>query len=256
MSRNIIAIIQARTGSSRLFGKVLRKISNKTVIEHIYNRVSSVKSIKKTFLATTILENDIEIIKICSKKKIPTFIGSVNDVLDRYYQLSKLIKPSHIVRITADCPVIDPKIIKKVINVHLKGNYDYTCNTMEIPYPDGQDVEIFKFSSLKKAWLNARLASEREHVTPYIKFNEKLFKIKKIFSKKKYSNFRWTLDEKEDLKLIKIFYNKLYKKNKFFGMKEILDLIQKNKKLTSINSMHIREEGYANSLLNDYYIKT
>lgn len=252
---NIIAIIQARTGSTRLPGKVLKQIKRKTILQHIYERVSSVNLIKKTFIATTILDEDVKILKLCLKKKIPFFVGSVNDVLDRYYQLAKLIKPIHIVRITADCPVIDPRVINKIIKIHLEGQFDYTCNNMEIPFPDGQDVEVFKFIALKEAWKKAKLASDREHVTPYIKFNDNFFKIKKVLSTAKYSKLRWTLDEKEDFKLIKIFYEKLYDKNKYFGMKELLSLISKNKNLNLINQMYLREEGYKKSLLNDYYVR-
>lgn len=251
MTIKVLAVIQARTNSSRLPGKVLVSIKGKTVIQHVYDRVSSAKLIDKTFVATTILDGDQELVKICMNNNINIFRGSSEDVLERYFQLSKLINPTHVVRITADCPVIDPVVIDDVVKIHLEGDYDYTSNTLDKPFPDGQDVEIFKFSALKKAFQNATMSSEREHVTPYIKFNEKLFKIKKILSEKDYQKYRWTLDEKEDLKIIKIFFDKLHHKKPFFGMYDILELYKNNQDLMKINNMHSREEGYKKSLLND-----
>lgn len=251
MSIKVLAIIQARTNSSRLPGKVLISINKKKIIQHVYDRVSSAKLIDKTYVATTILDSDLELVKVCSKKNINIFCGSSDDVLDRYFQLAKLIKPIHVVRITADCPVIDPLVIDHIIQIHLDGNYDYTSNTLINPFPDGQDVEIFKFSALENAFKNTKMLSEREHVTPYIKFNEKLFNIKKVLSEKDYKKYRWTLDEKEDLEVIKFIYDKLYSKNPLFGMDDILKLYRKNKGLVKINSMYTREEGYKRSLLND-----
>ncbi len=251
----IISIIQARAGSSRLPGKVLIKIQDKTVLNHVVSRVSCSKYIDDTFVATTILEKDLKVVEECSNNGFRVFCGSENDVLDRYYQIAKIIKPQHIVRITADCPVIDPNVIDLVIREHIESNADYTSNTLEVPYPDGQDVEVFSFYALKTAWENATLASEREHVTPFIKFNEDEFKIHKVFSNKEFSKMRWTLDEKEDLELIKIFYEKLYSKNNIFSMNDILKLIEREPVLLNINDMHIREAGYFKSLENDYLVK-
>lgn len=255
MSVEILSIIQARTGSSRLPKKVLFEIEGIPVIRHVYNRVSSSKLIDSTFVATTDLLEDDGLVFFCEANEIPVFRGSSSNVLDRFYQLAKLINPKYIVRITSDCPVIDPQVIDHIIEEHLKGNFDYTSNTLEIPYPDGQDVEIFNFSSLENAWRNARLASDLEHVTPYIKLNENKFRINKVLSKKSYSKYRWTLDEKEDFELMKEFYKELYRENPLFGMKELLKLNFEKPHLQKINSMHHREEGYKKSLENDYLVK-
>ena len=242
MHDNIVAVIQARTDSTRLPGKVMTKLKDKPVISHVYNRVSASRLVSKTFVATTILDSDNNLAQYCKNNNI-------------YYQLCKSLMVGHIVRITADCPVIDPKVIDHIIKIHIDGNYDYTSNTLEIPYPDGQDVEVFKFSSLEKAWKESKLASEREHVTPYIKFNEDIFHIKKVFLEEDCSFYRWTLDEKEDLELLEVFFEKLYDKNPCFGMEDLILLNRENKDLLRINKMHIREEGYRKSLKNDYSIK-
>tara|TARA_B100000579_G_C22788850_1_gene833365 strand:- start:412 stop:1176 length:765 start_codon:yes stop_codon:yes gene_type:complete len=254
MDHKIIAIIQARSGSTRLPGKVLLDLQGKSVIQHVADRVSASKLVDKTYVATTLLEEDLAIVRECSKIGVGIFCGSKDDVLDRYYQLAKIAKPKHIVRITADCPVIDPQVIDHVITKHLEADADYTSNTLEVPYPDGQDVEVFKFSALNKAWKSSSLASEREHVTPYIKFNEDEFKIEKVLASEEHSKYRWTLDEIEDFKLISIFYDELYSKNSLFSMKDILELHKHKKSLFHINSMHIREEGYRKSLENDKVI--
>ena len=250
----ILAIIQARTGSTRLPGKVLLNIKGRTVINHVVTRVSASRCIDDVVVATTLLDQDIKLVSECAKLGVRVYCGSEQDVLDRYYQVSKILEPDHIVRITADCPVIDPMVIDLVVKKHLETDADYTSNTLDIPFPDGQDVEVFKMSALKSAWCNANLASEREHVTPFIKLDQKTFKISKVLSKKHYSEMRWTLDEKEDLELISILFEKLYDFDPLFSMEDILNVFDRDSSLSSINNMHIREEGYRKSLRNDYII--
>ena len=250
----ILAIIQARTGSTRLPGKVLLHVEGKSIISHVVERVAAANLIDNLVVATTLNEGDVELVREVSALKHLVFCGSEDDVLDRYYQVAKHFQPKHIVRITADCPLIDPQVIDLVISQHLKSDADYTSNTLDIPYPDGQDVEVFKLESLNKAWKEARLASEREHVTPFIKLNEVDFNIKKVLSDEELSSMRWTLDEPEDLELITIIFKKLYGKNKLFSMKDVINLYKEDKSLKEINKMHIREEGYRKSLENDHYI--
>jgi len=251
----ILAIIQARVGSTRLPGKVLLDIRGKTVINHVVTRVSASNLIDDVVVATTLLDGDVALVKECAGLGVKVFCGSEQDVLDRYYQVTKILLPDHIVRITADCPVIDPKVIDLVVTEHLATGADYTSNTLDIPYPDGQDVEVFKYSALELAWSNAVLASEREHVTPFIKLNEKTFNVHKILGIKSHSDMRWTLDEKEDLELISILFDRLFDIDSLFSMEDILAVFQSEEGLMSINSMHIREEGYRKSLEHDYIIK-
>ena len=164
---SVVAIIQARTGSTRLPEKVLLDLEGQPVLSHIIKRVNASKLVTGILVATTVRKEDLAIVRLCSNANTRVFCGSENDVLDRYYQAAKLLEADNIVRITADCPLIDPSIIDEVVALHLKEKSDYTSNTMEESYPDGLDVEIFRFEALKKAWENACLASEREHVTPY-----------------------------------------------------------------------------------------
>jgi len=243
----IIAIIQARLGSTRLPGKVLLNLEGRTVLEHVIGRVRSSKLVNDVIVATTINKEDLEIVKLCASLGISVYCGSVDDVLDRYYQTARLFKTDHIVRITSDCPMIDPKIIDEVVKLHLSEKADYTSNTLKETFPDGQDTEIFTFNALKEAWNNANLASEREHVTPYIRKNPS-FKHVNLEYNEDLSQKRWTLDNPEDYEFIKIIYENLYTKNPFFGMKEILKFTNENPEIEKINNSINRNEGYLKSL--------
>ncbi|PIS09203.1 hypothetical protein COT75_03000 [Candidatus Beckwithbacteria bacterium CG10_big_fil_rev_8_21_14_0_10_34_10] len=252
---NILAVIQARTGSTRLPNKVLFKLEDKTVLEHVVNRVKKSKNIDEVIVATSIKKEDLRIVKLCAQKKTRVFCGSENDVLDRYYQLARLLKPKHVVRITADCPLIDWKIIDKTIDKYQKAKADYISNASPPTYPDGLDTEVFSFKVLKNCWQNARLFSEREHVTPYIRKNKNKFKICSFKNKNNLSDKRWTLDEKEDYIFLKKIYQNLYSKKNFFDMNDILKFLEKNPKLERINSYINRNEGSLRSLKKDRVIE-
>ena len=245
------AIIQARVSSTRLPQKVIKKIEGKTVLEHLILRAKKVKNCDKVILATTDKKDDDVLGKIAKELNVLAFRGSENDVLDRYYQAAKLFKIDPIVRITADCPLLDPKIVEKVIDFYFSGNYDYISNTHPPTFPNGMDVEIFNFKSLEKSWKKAKLRSEREHVTPYIFKNPKLFKIGNITYEKDFSHLRLTLDEKEDLILIRKIYKELYPKNPFFGLEQVLELFKRKPELIEINQHIKRDEGYLKSLKED-----
>lgn len=251
MSVKNLAIIQARIGSTRLPGKVMLKIYKKTILEHVINRVKKSRLIDLIVVATTLSVKDMKIVKLCSSKNILVYCGESDDVLDRFYQVAKIIKPKNIIRITSDCPLIDSKIIDNVISAHLKSKADYTANTFLERFPDGEDVEVFKYSALQKAWEKAKLESEREHVTPFLRKHPEIFKHKSVVSKDDYHNKRWTLDEKKDFVFIKNIYKFLYLKNNFFGMKEILNLLKLHPELENINSKIIRNEGYGKSFRKD-----
>jgi len=251
----ILLIIQARTGSTRLPSKVLLNLEGKTVLEQVIRRVKASKLTTYTVIATTISKSDLPILEICIKNQLQVFCGSENDVLDRFYQAAKLFSPDHIVRITADCPIIDPSVIDNVIDVHLKQNNDYTSNTISETFPDGEDVEVFTFAALKNAWENSTLMSEREHVTPFIRKNGNTFKIGNVSYTQNLYDKRWTLDNPEDYEFIKNIYSKLYKQNELFGMREVLNLLQENPELEKINSKIPRNLGYIKSINNDREIK-
>jgi spore coat polysaccharide biosynthesis protein SpsF len=252
---NILAVIQARLGSTRLPGKVLLGLEGKTVLEHVALRVKASRFVDKVIVATTLSPEDRKIVVLCKSCGIAVFCGSTEDVLDRFYQAVLPINPSHIVRITGDCPLMDPKVIDEVIKQHLAEKSDYTTNTLKETYPDGEDVEIFTFTALQKAWENARLSSEREHVTPYIRKNPVLFKLASVENKEDLGSKRWTIDNPEDYEFIKKIYKALYKKNNLFGADEILAFLKRNPELEKINQHIIRNEGYAKSLEDDKTMK-
>lgn len=249
--KNITAVIQARIGSKRLPAKVLLKIQGRTILEHVIERVRKSKLIDEAVVATTILEEDLKIVNLCSKIGIRVYCGSENDVLDRYFQAARLLSAKHIVRITADCPLMDPEIIDKVIRLHFSKKADYTSNIITETFPDGEDVEIFTFKALCKAWKKARLYSEREHVTSYIRKNPDLFKLVNMENKEDFSDKRWTLDEKVDYEFIKLIYRNLYRKNRLFGMDEVLRLLDTHPEYENINNKIKRNEGYIKSLKKD-----
>lgn len=164
----ITAIIQARMGSTRFPGKVLKEILGKSILWHLISRIEKAKLINEIVIATTKNEIDRPILKFAEENGIKSYAGSEEDVLDRYYQAAKKFSADPIVRITADCPLMDPEVIDSVVQFYLDNKYDYVANTLEpITFPDGMDVEVFSFKNLEKIWKEAILPSQREHVTFY-----------------------------------------------------------------------------------------
>jgi len=245
---NIVAIIQARIGSTRLPGKVLMDLEGKTVLERVIERVKASK-VDNVIVATTISDKDDGIENLCKKIGVKVYRGSEEDVLDRYYNAAKLCNAEHVVRITSDCPLMDYRIIDLVINEYFENKSEYT--NMEETFPDGEDVEIFTFFALGKAWKEAKLSSEREHVTPYIRKNPNLFKLYNVKNSEDLKDYRWTLDTKRDYEFIKIVYENLFSIDPFFGMKDILNLLKKKPEIMDINKDIIRNEGYLKSLRED-----
>lgn len=247
---NNLAIIQARMGSSRLPNKVLMNLEGKTVLERVMERVAKAELVDEVIVATTIETRDLEIVRLCANKGIRVFCGSENDVLDRYYQVAKLIKPKNIIRITADCPLIDPKVIDMVIKEHNTENYDYTSNALLETFPDGEDVEAFKFSILQESWYEAKLASQREHVTQYIIHNDKYVKMN-VTDSRMLGEKRWTLDDNKDYNFILKVYEELFKDNENFSMEDILNLLKIKPEIEDLNKGTIRNEGLLKSLSKD-----
>ena len=250
---NSIAIIQARMSSTRLPGKVLNLLAEKPVLDHVVRRVQQSKYIKKVVVATSIDESDNLIENWCKQNNINCYRGSLNDVLDRFYQAAKIYNAENILRITADCPVIDHEIIDEVIERHIKGGFDYYGLKGE--FPDGLDCTMITFKALSIAWENSKLDSEREHVGPYIEKHPELFKLGGYEKFKNLNHLRWTLDEPNDYEFLKIVFDELYEINNFFGHEFILDLLKQKPNLNDINSKIIRNEGYLNSIKNDKIIK-
>lgn len=246
-----LAIIQARLGSTRLPGKTLLDLLGKPILQHVVERVSSASLVDGVIVATTTNEEDKKIIEVCTQLNVNVYAGSTEDVLDRFFQAAKYFPAENIVRITADCPLADPVVIDSVVSLHFQSKADYTSNVLEEVYPDGEDVEVFTFAALERAWRETKMKSEREHVTLYFRQHPELFKLQQKGYHQNLHGKRWTVDEPADYEFIKAVYNKLYTKNPLFGMKDVLCLLEKHPELEQINAGFLRDEGLIKSLKND-----
>jgi spore coat polysaccharide biosynthesis protein SpsF (cytidylyltransferase family) len=244
----IVAIIQARMGSTRLPGKTLMPLAGQPLLGHILDRVRASRRIHEMLVATTTDSADSEIVEFARGKGCDTYCGSAYDVLDRYYQAALQAKADVIVRITADDPFKDPAVIDLIVEALLAApELDYASNTLEPTFPEGLDVEAFTWSALEDAWKDAQLPSEREHVTPYIWKHPERFSIENVRHSSDLSRLRWTLDYESDYKFAVEIYSRLYH-GQVFGMDEILELLSNEPKLQAINSKVLRNAGYLASL--------
>ena len=249
---DVLVITQARTGSTRLPGKVLKTIQGKSLLEIHINRILQAKNISKLVIATTTEKPDDAIVEIAEKTGVDYFRGSVNDVLDRFYQAAKQYEPEWVVRLTSDCPLIDPILIDAVVEKTKSENLDYCSNTLEELFPDGQDIEVFKYSGFVKAWKDAKLKSEREHVTPFIKKNSTyigghLFKSDNYSCQSNYNKVRLTVDEPNDFEVIKYLVNKLGFDAGWLDYTQ--EYLQSG--ISNLNSNIVRNEGYQKSVKGD-----
>lgn len=248
----IFIVTQARVGSSRFPKKVLKKIGKETMLSLHLKRLQKSKLATKIIVATTHEIGADKIISISEKLGVSSFQGSTQDVLDRFYKSVVNEKPDFIVRVTSDCPLIDPSLVDNVIEMTINNKLDYGANILKEEFPDGQDVEVFTFNALKKAWEEATLPSDREHVTPYIRknssFNQgQLFESKNFDAPNNYNHLRMTVDEPADLETIKILIDKLGDNETWETYSEYI--IQNNSKLKSQSI--VRNEGYLKSLNKD-----
>ena len=242
-------IIQARMGSTRLPGKVLEELeAGKSCLEYVIQQLEDVFDIKNMVIATTFLEEDDVIEKFCVERGINVFRGEPKNVLDRYYNCAKEFSIQNIVRITSDCPLIDPKIVLELIKKMKTGEFDYVSNVLNRTFPIGLDTEIFTFHALEQSWKVAQLQSEKEHVTPFIKKNPKSFKQYNLESDKNNSNIRVTLDVPEDLMLIRNIVSKI--SNRPILYKDLMELFEREPEILAINK-NIKHDGYERSLRED-----
>ena len=236
--------------STRLPGKVLMKLDKKhTVLDYLINQLKHSKLLGKIIIATTNLEEDNAIVNFAKKNEIEYFRGESDDVLDRYYQCAKNFSSDNILRITADNPLIDPTVIDDLIINYQKSSCDYASTNLARTYPFGIDAEIFSFNTLEKTWKNAILPSEREHVSPYMKKNSKIFKQFNLRNKIKVPLVRLTIDREVDLELFRIVISKIT--DRPILMNNILELYNNEPKLFEINSHMDPLEGYNKSLKYD-----
>jgi len=237
--KKIIIIIQARMGSSRLPGKVLKKIEGRSMLWHIIDRLSFCHEIDEIVLTIPDTEENDILEKFAKSHKTKFYRGEEKDVLARYYRTAKKFKGDLIVRITSDCPLISPKIVDLVIQQHINSDVDYTSNVIERTFPRGMDIEVFSFNILRESFEKADQPYQREHVTPYISENPSKFKLQNIKAKDKLNHpeFRLTVDTEEDFKLIQEIYKHLYNPGKLFLIEEVVDLLKNNSELAKINAL-------------------
>lgn len=254
MSNKVVAIIQGRMSSSRLLGKILADIAGQPMLTRVFTRTSRAKTLDEVIFATTTDASDDPVVEYCDFSGIPFTRGSLFDVLDRYYQAALQARADVVVRITADCPVIDPTLIDDVVNTLLEDEYDFVCNRLPPPYPRtypiGLDVEACTFKVLKKAWKEAKEPQHREHAMPYFYEGVKLtcqnrtletgtsprgFNIALLHHTTDFGDYRWTVDTPEDLEFMRQVYSHFDGRDDF-TWKEVLDLVHDNPELIEINA--------------------
>ncbi|HKY55365.1 MAG TPA: glycosyltransferase family protein [Anaerolineales bacterium] len=254
MKPRVIAIIQGRMNSSRLPGKILADIAGQPMLQRVFLRTARAATVTETIFATTTDASDNPVAEYCDFSGIPCTRGSQFDVLDRYYQTAKQAKADIVVRITADCPVIDPSLIDNVIHTLLEDEFDFVCNRLPPPYhrtyPIGLDVEACTFNVLEKAWKEAKEPQHREHAMPYLYEGVELitdnrslqtgasprgFNIALLHHTTDFGDYRWTVDTLEDLEFMRQVYSRFNGRDDF-SWKEVLDLVHKEPQLMQINA--------------------
>jgi spore coat polysaccharide biosynthesis protein SpsF len=237
----IVAIVQARMGSSRLPRKVLKDLGGATVLDRVLNRLGRSRLIQESLVATTTEPGDDAIVEHCERTGRKIFRGSEQDVLDRYYQAAKYMDADAVVRITSDCPVIDPEVTDATIRAFLDRRADYASNTLVRSFPRGLDTEVMTMQALDRAWGESRKPHQREHVTPYIYEHPDEFKLHGIENETDCSQHRWTVDTPEDLQLLQAIYARFGGRDDF-GWREVLELVEGDPSLAEINS-HIPQKA-------------
>lgn len=232
----IVAIIQTRMGSTRLPRKIMKNIVDKPMLQHVINRLSKSQLINEIIVAIA-QEKNTPLPKIVEKFGVKSFGGNREDVLDRYYQTAKAYKIDVVVRVTSDCPLIDPEVVDRVIAFYLKHKdiVDYVSNNLKCSYPRGLDTEVFSSGVLERTWREANEPYQREHVTPYIYEHPEIFCLANIENSENLSYMRWTVDEQRDLKFVREVYKRLYKEGEIFLMEDILTLLRREPRLMEIN---------------------
>lgn len=238
-----VIIVQARMTSTRLPGKVLKEVLGKSLLEYQIERLKRVGRADEIVIATTVNDTDNPIIKLCQHLDIPFFRGSEHDVLARYYEAAKLHRADVIVRVTSDCPVIDPAVIDEAIRFYLDhiAEYDYVSNALTQSYPYGMAAEVFPFSVLEEAHREARAEPEREHVTPFVYMRPDRFRIGHVVHPENHSHHRWTVDTPEDFDLVRRIIETLYPVKPEFDTQDILALLERHPEWVEINA-HVRQK--------------
>lgn len=242
----VVAVTQARTGSTRLPGKVLRKIHGQTLLEIHLERIMRCSRVNEIVIATTNDEQDSEIVELCNHLNLPFYRGNEQDVLDRFYQSVKDMDATYVIRLTSDCPLIDPVLMDEVVAFTISNDLDYCTNTFIEHFPDGQDIEVFRFTALKEAWEKADKGYQREHVTPYIKENSSFmggaaFRADNFAAEDNYGDVRMTVDEQKDLDVLIELIDHLGLDRQW---KEYADHYRAMQHISQMNAHIKRNEGF------------
>lgn len=236
--------------STRLPGKVLLPLAGREVLAHIVDRLDACKTLDDVVVATSVHSSDDVLAKWCEHRGVSVFRGSLDDVLDRYYQCAVQVRADAVVRITADCPALDPTIVDDVVRGFKTGSFDLFYLGGE--FPDGLDCAVFSFSALQRAWREATLKSEREHVGPYVVNHPELFRLGSLEKFTGMAHHRWTLDEPRDLAFLQAVFERLQRKGGTpFFVQDILDLLAREPGLLQVNQGIVRNEGLIKSLATD-----
>jgi len=243
-----VAIIQARMGSTRLPGKVMRTLCGDTVLAHVISRVKACSLIDEVVVATTASLGDDIIAAEAERCRVRFYRGSEENVLERYYLAAKQYRADIVIRVTSDCPLLDPNLLADMLEMFANKRsvgtaMDYLSNSLIRSYPRGLDIEIFTFASLKKAHQEAKHYHEKEHVTPYIYQHPEIFTVQGYVADVDLSSYRWTLDTEEDFKLIDEIYTTLCREGRIFTTDEVLMLMRKKPELKEINA-HIEQKQF------------
>ena len=250
-----LALIQARCGSTRLPNKVLKDLCGKPALQRMIERVQRSAVVDEVMVVTSIEKNNLPILRLCADLGVRVGVGSEDDVLDRFYQTAKLLRPEYIVRLTADCPCFDAGLLDEAVG-SMSADADY-CGMLSESFADGLDLEIMKFTALEKAWREAEHSYEREHVTQYILRHPEIFALENFESPAGYfGDHRWTVDEPEDFEVVRRIYEHFLStdKKENFGYQDILAYMEEHPEIRQINSKYVRNEGLQKSIKEDHII--
>jgi len=237
---NVVAIIQARMGSTRLPGKVLKDLCGETVLARVVNRTRRATLLNKVVVATSVQPADDAILQECGRLSVACFRGDEADVLDRYYRAAEKFSADAIVRITSDCPLIDPEVSDKTIRAFLEQHPDYASNVLERRYPRGLDTEVMTFAALETARREARDPHQREHVTPFLYQHPERFRLVSVTGDRDYSHYRWTLDTVEDLEFLRSVYRRRAEASDP-AWQDVLRILEREPDLAAINE-HVKQK--------------
>jgi spore coat polysaccharide biosynthesis protein SpsF len=232
----VVGIVQARTGSSRLPGKVLKVVCGRTLLEHQMERMLRARSLAEIAIATSIASSDDVIEDLAHSHGWAIYRGAEHDVLARYAAAAAAFGADPIVRMTMDCPLIDPTVIDRVVEAYRDGPYDFVANNLEPTFPHGLDLEVFSRGALEIADREASKAFEREHVSPFIRDRPEQFRLANVAAPRDLHRLRWTVDYPEDLEFVRVVYASLYREGSFFTTEDVLELLDQNPAIGRLNA--------------------